>query len=215
MPLSSSSSLTKTAGGQDMYQPIAGNGSEIIPGDDTIQGNLLVLGSSTLTGLVTAGAGVNVTGAVGVTGDVTITGTPGLVTGGLTVSGIVSSTEIQTSPSRTTFTASIGIPANNTSTPSGFTFTQAGVYVVSVVEQSNAGSVGSASYQDSSIVTVYRTPGNGLLFYNSLQIVNATGCFWTSTNVTNGAVSLPVVVGNNTANPITVRFNVTCLSVLS
>ena len=84
MPLTSSCSLTKTAGGQDMYQPVSGNGSEIIPGDDTVQGNLLVNGTSQLNGLVTAGAGVNVTGAVTATGAVSgssVTAT-GLVSAG-------------------------------------------------------------------------------------------------------------------------------------
>ena len=54
-----SPSLTKTAGGQDLYVPLipsAGGGGDVIPGNLQVTGNIAVGGTSTLTGAVSTGA---------------------------------------------------------------------------------------------------------------------------------------------------------------
>jgi hypothetical protein len=95
-----SPSLTKTAGGQDLYVPLipSSGGGDIIPGNLQVGGNLAVAGTTSLSGAVSTGAltpaSVTTAGAVS-TGALTSASvtTPGVVTclgatvtGGLTVS---------------------------------------------------------------------------------------------------------------------------------
>ena len=62
-------SLTKTAGGQDLYLPFTPGSAEVIPGNLQVGGNLEVEGSSTLTGAVSTGDLTSL--SVAVTGSVT------------------------------------------------------------------------------------------------------------------------------------------------
>ena len=57
-------SLTKTAGGQDMYIPVdpIGGGGDVIPGNLQVGGNLAVDGSATIDGAVSCGSTLAVTG---------------------------------------------------------------------------------------------------------------------------------------------------------
>ena len=169
MPLTSSCSLTKTAGGQDMYQPLAGNGSPVIPGNETVQGNLLVNGTSQLNGLVTAGAGVNVTGVVTVTGSIS---TPGGVTAGtLSSSGGVNGA---------TVTASGAVSAGSVSSTGNIVSSAGGVSAGSFTNTSlNAQTIQivSAGVPVAGVTVGSTGTGNNLLSINLLSLFPSINSF--------------------------------------
>jgi hypothetical protein len=116
MPIVVSPSLTKTAGGQDMYQPISTNDNEVV------NGTLTVSGTSTLNGPVTINSTLAVTGAttlgstLGVTGASTLTGAVSLgstlaVAGATTLSGILNNLPFGSLSASTPATISYATPA--------------------------------------------------------------------------------------------------------
>jgi hypothetical protein len=81
-------SLTKTAGGQDMYvplDPVAGGG-DVFPGNVQIGGNLAVDGSSTFDGAVSCGSSIAATGSVSAA---SVTASGSVSAGSVTSSGAI------------------------------------------------------------------------------------------------------------------------------
>lgn len=114
----------------------------------------------------------------------------------------------------TSITQSVVLTASQQGAPFT-TIVDAGVYLISLVETSGAGTVGSAANNTVSIVVVARTPGNALLFPSTTVLAGPAGISYSIPSTVGGAASLPVTLNNGNGFPVTIRVSLTALSFLS
>jgi|FreactcultureFD7_1027221.scaffolds.fasta_scaffold06290_6 hypothetical protein len=161
-----SPSLTKTAGGQDLYVPLipSAGGGDVIPGNLQVVGNLAVGGTSTLTDTVSTGAltSASVTSPGQISGATVVSA--GQVSGASVVSaGPVTASLFQSASQVVNFTAT-GVNVDL-----DYKITRPGLYTISAVGSGNylfrfitvtSNATGQLTYGDGDVPT--SNPGFGI-----------------------------------------------------
>jgi hypothetical protein len=155
-------SLTKTAGGQDMYVPLdpVGGGGDVIPGNLQVGGNLAVDGSATIDGAVSCGSTLAVTGSVSAA---SVTSAGSVSAASVTSAGPVTASFFQSASQVVNFTAT------EVNVDLDYKITRPGLYTLSAVGGGNflfrfitisSNSAGQLTYGDGNVPS--SNPGFGI-----------------------------------------------------